>query len=46
MSTRSALMTRLGVPAVVGAVLALALALVSGLGAITGGTVGMGPADP
>ena len=42
MSTRSALMTRLGVPAVVGAVLALALALVSGLGAITGGTVGMG----
>jgi hypothetical protein len=42
MSTRSALMTRLGVPAVVGAALALALALVSGLGAIAGGTVGMG----
>ena len=42
MSTLSALMTRLGVPAVVGAALALALALVSGLGAITGGTVGMG----
>lgn len=35
-------MTRIGVPAVIGAVLALALALVSGLGAITGGTVGMG----
>ena len=37
MRTRSALMTRLGVPAVVGAVLALALALISGLG-VAGGS--------
>ena len=41
MYTRSALMTRLGVPAVVGAALALALALIAGLG-ISGGAVGMG----
>lgn len=37
MNTRSALMTRLGFPAVVGAVLALALALISGLG-VAGGS--------
>ena len=37
MNTRSALMTRLGVPAVVGAVLALALALISGFG-VAGGS--------
>lgn len=37
MRTRSALMTRLGVPAAVGAVLALALALISGLG-VAGGS--------
>ena len=41
MNTRSALMTRLGVPAVVGAVLALALALVSGLG-VAGGSSNLG----
>ena len=37
MNTRSALMSRLGVPAVVGAVLALALAMISGLG-VAGGS--------
>ena len=37
MNTRSALMTRLGVPAVVGAVLALVLAMISGLG-VAGGS--------
>jgi len=41
MNTRSALMTRLGVPAVVGAVLALALALISGLG-VAGGSSNLG----
>ncbi len=41
MNTRSALMTRLGVPAVVGAVLALALALVSGFG-VAGGSSNLG----
>ena len=41
MNTRSALMTRLGFPAVVGAVLALTLALISGLG-VTGGTSNLG----
>jgi hypothetical protein len=35
-------MTRVGVPALAGAVLALVLALISGLGAIAGATVGMG----
>lgn len=42
MRTRTALMTRVGVPALAGAVLALVLALISGLGTIAGGTVGMG----
>jgi len=41
MNARSALMTRLGFPAVLGAVLALALALISGLG-VTGGTSNLG----
>ena len=41
MNTRSALITRLGFPAVVGAVLALTLALISGLG-VTGGTSNLG----
>ena len=41
MRTRSALMTRLGVPAVVGAVLALALALISGIG-VAGGSNNLG----
>lgn len=41
MRTRSALMTRLGVPAVVGAALALALALISGLG-VAGGLSSIG----
>jgi len=41
MNARSALMTRLGVPAVVGAVLALALALVSGFG-VAGGSSNLG----
>ena len=41
MRTQSALIKRLGVPAAVGAVLALALALISGL-SISGGAVGMG----
>ena len=41
MNARSALMTRIGFPAVFGAVLALALALISGLG-VTGGTSNLG----
>jgi hypothetical protein len=41
MTARSALMTRLGVPAVVGAVLALALALISGIG-VAGGSNNLG----
>jgi hypothetical protein len=41
MNTRSTLMTRLGVPAVVGAVLALALAMVSGIG-VAGGSNNLG----
>lgn len=41
MNARSALMTRLGFPAVLGAVLALALALISGLG-VTGGASNLG----
>jgi hypothetical protein len=43
MNARSALMTRLGFPAVLGAVLALALALISGLGVTAGaGNLGGG----
>jgi hypothetical protein len=43
MNTRSALMTRLGFPALLGAVLALALALISGLGVTAGaGNLGGG----
>ena len=41
MNARSALMTRMGFPALLGAVLALALALISGLG-VTGGTSNLG----
>jgi hypothetical protein len=41
MNARSALMTRLGFPALLGAVLALALALISGLG-VTGGASNLG----
>ena len=41
MNARSALMTRMGFPAVFGAVLALVLALISGLG-VTGGTSNLG----
>ena len=41
MNARSALMTRLGFPALLGAVLALALALISGLG-VTGGASSLG----
>ena len=46
MRTRSALMTRLGVPAVVGAALALALALISGLGVAGGSSSIGGGLDP
>jgi len=46
MRTRSALMTRLGVPAVVGAVLAIALALTSGLGALSGSSSQGGALEP
>jgi hypothetical protein len=41
MNARSALMTRMGFPALLGAVLALALALISGLG-VTGGANNLG----